>query len=75
MQIILTCYIITGTTQTRGQIPHILYYSNPQDSDGQHTNKAMAESKKMYSRYDCNYHPTIERNFFSGKGKSRRSNS
>ncbi|CAL1686165.1 unnamed protein product [Lasius platythorax] len=32
-----------GTTQTRGQIPHILYYSNPQDSDGQHTNKAMAE--------------------------------
>jgi len=43
MQIVLTCYIITGTTQTRGQIPHILYYSNPQDSDGQHTNKAMAE--------------------------------
>lgn len=32
-----------GTTQTRGQIPHILYYSNPQDSDGQHTSKAMAE--------------------------------
>ncbi|XP_014476553.1 PREDICTED: E3 ubiquitin-protein ligase MYCBP2 isoform X5 [Dinoponera quadriceps] len=32
-----------GTTQTRGQIPHILYYSNPQNSDGQHTNKAMAE--------------------------------
>ncbi|XP_032681444.1 E3 ubiquitin-protein ligase MYCBP2 isoform X13 [Odontomachus brunneus] len=32
-----------GTTQTRGQIPHILYYSNPQSSDGQHTNKAMAE--------------------------------
>ncbi|KAH0954749.1 hypothetical protein HN011_008203, partial [Eciton burchellii] len=31
-----------GTTQTRGQIPHILYYSNPQDS-GQHTNKAMVE--------------------------------
>ncbi|XP_076287336.1 MYC binding protein highwire isoform X6 [Lasioglossum baleicum] len=32
-----------GTTQTRGQIPHVLYYSNPQDSDGQHTSKAMAE--------------------------------
>ncbi|XP_076245488.1 MYC binding protein highwire [Calliopsis andreniformis] len=32
-----------GTTQTRGQIPHILYYSNPQDSDSQHTSKAMAE--------------------------------
>lgn len=32
-----------GTTQTRGQIPHILYYSNPQDSDGQQTSKAMAE--------------------------------
>lgn len=36
-------YVIAGTTQTRGQIPNILYYSNPQDSDGQHTNKAMAE--------------------------------
>lgn len=35
--------IFAGTTQTRGQIPHILYYSNPQDSDGQHTSKAMAE--------------------------------
>lgn len=34
---------ILGTTQTRGQIPHILYYSNPQDSDGQQTSKAMAE--------------------------------
>ncbi|XP_066580931.1 E3 ubiquitin-protein ligase MYCBP2 [Prorops nasuta] len=32
-----------GTTQTRGQIPHILYYSNPQDSDNQHNSKAMAE--------------------------------
>lgn len=32
-----------GTTQTRGQIPHILYYSNPQDSDGQSTTKAMVE--------------------------------
>lgn len=40
---VLTCYVIAGTTQTRGQLPHILYYSNPQDSDGQHTNKAMAE--------------------------------
>jgi len=37
------CHVVAGTTQTRGQIPHILYYSNPQDSDGQHTNKAMAE--------------------------------
>lgn len=35
--------IFIGTTQTRGQIPHILYYSNPQDSDGQQTSKAMAE--------------------------------
>lgn len=43
VQIVLTSYVISGTTQTRGQIPHILYYSNPQDSDGQHTNKAMAE--------------------------------
>ncbi|XP_012285925.1 E3 ubiquitin-protein ligase MYCBP2 [Orussus abietinus] len=32
-----------GTTQTRGQIPHILYYSNPQDSEGHRTTKAMAE--------------------------------
>ncbi|KAK0177732.1 hypothetical protein PV328_001750 [Microctonus aethiopoides] len=32
-----------GTTQTRGQIPHILYYSNPQDADGPHTSKAVAE--------------------------------
>ncbi|CAK9797457.1 E3 ubiquitin-protein ligase MYCBP2 [Anthophora quadrimaculata] len=39
-----TCSLsFNGTTQTRGQIPHILYYSNPQDSDGQHTSKAMAE--------------------------------
>ncbi|XP_046604041.1 E3 ubiquitin-protein ligase MYCBP2 isoform X2 [Neodiprion virginianus] len=32
-----------GTTQTRGQIPHILYYSNPQDSETQQSTKAMAE--------------------------------
>ncbi|KAG7189524.1 hypothetical protein KM043_017215 [Ampulex compressa] len=32
-----------GTTQTRGQIPHILYYPNSQDSDGRHTSKAMVE--------------------------------
>ncbi|XP_034942184.1 E3 ubiquitin-protein ligase MYCBP2-like [Chelonus insularis] len=32
-----------GTTQTRGQIPHILYYSNPQDSESPHTIKALAE--------------------------------
>ncbi|XP_031781072.1 E3 ubiquitin-protein ligase MYCBP2 isoform X6 [Nasonia vitripennis] len=32
-----------GTTQARGQIPHILYYSNPQDSNEQHTSKAIAE--------------------------------
>lgn len=32
-----------GTTQTRGQIPHILYYSNPQDVEGPHTSKAVAE--------------------------------
>lgn len=34
-----------GTTQTRGQIPHILYYSNPQDSNDQHTSKAIAEEQ------------------------------
>ena len=34
---------LLGTTQTRGQLPHILYYSNPQDSDGQQTSKAVAE--------------------------------
>ncbi|XP_074101339.1 MYC binding protein highwire isoform X2 [Cotesia typhae] len=32
-----------GTTQTRGQIPHILYYSNPEDSESPHTSKAIAE--------------------------------
>ncbi|XP_043286736.1 E3 ubiquitin-protein ligase MYCBP2 isoform X2 [Venturia canescens] len=32
-----------GTTQTRGQIPHILYYSNPQDSQSPQTTKAVAE--------------------------------
>ena len=32
-----------GTTQTRGQIPHILYYSNPQELDCQQTSKAVAE--------------------------------
>ena len=32
-----------GTTQTRGQIPHILYYSNPQDSESPQTSKAVAE--------------------------------
>lgn len=38
-----THFVSAGTTQTRGQIPHILYYSNPQDSDWQHTSKAMVE--------------------------------
>lgn len=39
-----TCSLsFNGTTQTRGQIPHILYYSNPQDSENQHTSRAMAE--------------------------------
>ncbi|XP_058809373.1 E3 ubiquitin-protein ligase MYCBP2-like [Phymastichus coffea] len=32
-----------GTTQARGQIPHILYYSNPLDTNDQHASKAMAE--------------------------------
>ncbi|KAJ8666974.1 hypothetical protein QAD02_008636, partial [Eretmocerus hayati] len=34
---------LNGTTQARGQIPHILYYSNPKDSEEQHTSKAIAE--------------------------------
>lgn len=39
-----TCSLsFNGTTQTRGQIPHVLYYSNPQDSESQHTSRAMAE--------------------------------
>ncbi|XP_035719406.1 E3 ubiquitin-protein ligase MYCBP2-like isoform X2 [Vespa mandarinia] len=36
-------FSFNGTTQTRGQIPHIYYFSNPQDSDGQHTSQAIAE--------------------------------
>ncbi|KAG8222420.1 hypothetical protein J437_LFUL008417, partial [Ladona fulva] len=32
-----------GTTQTRGQIPHLLYYSNPQDNESQQASRAMAE--------------------------------
>nr|CAD7599383.1 unnamed protein product [Timema genevievae] len=39
-----TCSLsFNGTTQTRGQIPQILYYSNPQDSENQQTSKAWAE--------------------------------
>ncbi|PNF26946.1 hypothetical protein B7P43_G12700 [Cryptotermes secundus] len=39
-----TCSLsFNGTTQTRGQIPQILYYSNPQDSESQQTSKAWAE--------------------------------
>ena len=34
-----------GTTQTRGQIPHILYYSHPPDSEGENTNKAIPETQ------------------------------
>ena len=43
MDIILRNNFVTGTTQARGQIPRILYYSNPQDSNEQHTSKAIAE--------------------------------
>ncbi|XP_063987126.1 E3 ubiquitin-protein ligase MYCBP2 isoform X2 [Diachasmimorpha longicaudata] len=32
-----------GTTQARGQIPHILYYANPQDSESPQTSKAIGE--------------------------------
>ncbi|XP_043461333.1 E3 ubiquitin-protein ligase MYCBP2 isoform X1 [Leptopilina heterotoma] len=39
-----TCSLcFNGTTQTRGQIPHILYYSNPEDTGVQQTSKAMVE--------------------------------
>ncbi|XP_011315230.1 E3 ubiquitin-protein ligase MYCBP2 isoform X2 [Fopius arisanus] len=32
-----------GTTQARGQIPHILYYANPQDCESPQTSKAIGE--------------------------------
>ncbi|GLH12984.1 Probable E3 ubiquitin-protein ligase HERC2 [Gryllus bimaculatus] len=39
-----TCSLsFNGTTQTRGQIPQILYYSNPQDSESQQNSRAWAE--------------------------------
>jgi len=39
-----TCSLsFNGTTQTRGQIPHILYYSSPQDSENQQNSRAVAE--------------------------------
>lgn len=39
-----TCSLsFNGTTQTRGQIPQILYYSSPQDSESQQTSRALAE--------------------------------
>lgn len=45
-----TCSLsFNGTTQTRGQIPQILYYSNPQDCDSQHTTKAVAEHQARKS--------------------------
>lgn len=34
-----------GTTQTRGQIPHILYYSHPPESEGENANKAIPETQ------------------------------
>lgn len=41
--ILLDYSFLSGTTQTRGQIPHILYYSNPEDTGVQQTSKAMVE--------------------------------
>ncbi|XP_014287849.1 E3 ubiquitin-protein ligase MYCBP2 isoform X3 [Halyomorpha halys] len=39
-----TCSLsFNGTTQTRGQIPYILYYSNPQDSETHAQNKGAIE--------------------------------
>ncbi|XP_073976386.1 MYC binding protein highwire isoform X3 [Rhodnius prolixus] len=41
-----TCSLsFNGTTQTRGQIPYILYYSNPQDSETHAQNKGAIESQ------------------------------
>ncbi|XP_024084698.1 E3 ubiquitin-protein ligase MYCBP2 isoform X3 [Cimex lectularius] len=41
-----TCSLsFNGTTQTRGQIPTILYYSNPQDSETHAQNKGAIESQ------------------------------
>ncbi|CAB0004105.1 unnamed protein product, partial [Nesidiocoris tenuis] len=41
-----TCSLsFNGTTQTRGQIPYILYYSNPQDSETHAQNKGAIEAQ------------------------------
>ncbi|XP_046683725.1 E3 ubiquitin-protein ligase MYCBP2 isoform X4 [Homalodisca vitripennis] len=45
-----TCSLnFNGTTPTRGQIPYILYFSNPQDSEGQASSKAMVEAQARRS--------------------------